>query len=104
MKKLTIFLAVIVYLSGVVGSTGALNAHQRGLFPRLNESRPHAQQTLSFSFGISLVPATWFLTPFMTGFYYYGWTLSREPYPCTEKSQDIWCEDNYRVEGNVHEL
>ncbi len=67
-------LLVIGYLIGWIGTWGAVNASFEYLF-----DQPHPRsyrEDLDFSCGISLIPITWFVAPFMTGFYEHGWRLS----------------------------
>ena len=35
--------------------------------------RKHFREDVGFAAVISLIPPTWFLTPFLTGFYQHGW-------------------------------
>lgn len=57
-----------------VVNAGFINAYFRAeIRPR---GRRDARGSLAFCIGVSLVPFTWIITPFLTGFYMDGWTLS----------------------------
>lgn len=80
----------ILWLAFSIGTVGFLNANLRATFPELMQSPRQAREQLAFSIGISLLPPTWFVIPFLTGFYQDGWTLTGAPLACT-KNPEIWC-------------
>lgn len=68
---------LLIYVGLVTANTGFLNSHFEYYFyePVCKDYRGD----LAFSVAISLVPLTWIITPFMTGFYEHGWRLQRRP-------------------------
>lgn len=66
------FLVICIILSVI--NAGFLNANIRADIPP-KDSRM-ARYDLAFCVGISLIPVVWLITPFVTGFYMDGWTLS----------------------------
>lgn len=59
-------------------NTGFLLAEAQGRFPRI--AKEYYRSDLSFAVFVSCIPVTWIVTPFMTGFYEFGWmrpTLTR---------------------------
>lgn len=66
---------VIVWLILSWVNAGFLHASFHAEFPELFNRR-HCRYDQSFSLGISLVPVTWVVTPFVTGFYADKWEWS----------------------------
>ena len=65
--------ALVVYATMTVLTAGFLNANSRyGYYVNAY----HGRENLAVSFGFSLLPPTWIIAPFMTGFYQDGWTLN----------------------------
>ncbi len=82
---------LILYIGIAIGNAGALNADLRGNTPRLHQSAREARHTLGMSIFFALMPPAVIVTPFVTGFYYNGWTLDSKPFPCT-LDPEIWCD------------
>lgn len=89
--KLKFIVGTCVYLGLSIFNAGALNADLRGSFSKLYQSPYHARSAFSTSLAFGLFPPMWFIAPFITGFYYHGWTLDYRPFPCVSKERDIWC-------------
>lgn len=77
MTKRTIVAGVIVYAGLWAGSYGSILAdfqHQFGISRDIEQEACRGDAGLS-SF-VSLVPITWVLVPFVTGFWQYGWQFT----------------------------
>lgn len=71
-------LYVVLYIGCVIGNTGFLLANLYDN-PRFYVIRDKDYRSdLGAAAGISLVPVTWLMTPFMTGFYEHGWRLRKD--------------------------
>ena len=57
-------------------SWGAYNA-ESSYWIDCEFSVKHYRQNLAMSAGYSLLPPAWVLSPFLTGFYEHGWSLSK---------------------------
>ncbi len=66
----------VIWLACWIGTWGALTAWYQADFPDASASRYRGD--LAFSCGISILPPTWVVAPFVTGFYEHGWCLTRE--------------------------
>jgi hypothetical protein len=71
MKVMVGIFCLVMY----VWTWGALMADLQGSWPSLADE--DYRDDLATSAGFSLIPVIWFLSPFLTGFYEHGWTLSR---------------------------
>lgn len=71
-------ISVVLYIAFAVWNAGAINANMRGEYWYRSQNKRERVQTLSFSVGIALFPPTWIVSPFITGFYQDGWSLSTE--------------------------
>lgn len=71
-----------------------INADFRTEFHQLYQSSYHSKRARANSLGWGLLsgPFGFVITPFVTGFYGSGWTLSGEPFPCTMGTPEIWCK------------
>lgn len=65
---------VVMWIILSVVNAGFVNAYFRAEIPP--RDRREARKELVFCVGASLVPIIWIFTPFFTGFYMDGWTLS----------------------------
>lgn len=68
---MTIILGITIYVFFTLTCAGFILADLEADYPSENKKR--LRQTIGFCVGISLIPATWFLCPFMTGFFVSGW-------------------------------
>jgi hypothetical protein len=66
---------VVIYLACWIWTLGCLMADLQGRFPEMADN--YYCEDLAVTCGISMSPPMWLLAPFMTGFYEYGWSLSR---------------------------
>jgi hypothetical protein len=73
-----------------VVNAGFVNANFRAEFEDLCHSSRWARNHLAFSIGWSLFPLSAVLTPFMTGFYQDGWTLSGAPCERSLLVKGLW--------------
>lgn len=71
-----IALGVLVYAALVLAFAGFLLADIQRRNKYTNGNR-YYRSDLAASVGLCLIPITWLFTPFLTGFFEYGWTLSR---------------------------
>jgi hypothetical protein len=70
-------LYILLSLSLSIANAGFVNASFRADYPMLCSKQKWARENLAFSIGWSLFPVLpLIVTPFVTGFYYSGWTLS----------------------------
>lgn len=77
MSRRALILAACLWIGGSVINAGFINANFRAQHPRLLDSERWARQQCGFALFISsLTPLAWVVTPFMTGFYYDGWSLN----------------------------
>lgn len=75
-----IALGIIVYIvAAILLNAGPTNADFRAAFPTLCTDPRWAKHNQAFAIGWGLLPPAFVLTPFMTGFYVNGWTLSGAP-------------------------
>jgi hypothetical protein len=66
------------YVCGVILCTGALLAQMQSQFKGDREfTQKHYRSDLSFCVALSIIPLVWILVPFLTGFFEYGWMLTR---------------------------
>lgn len=75
-------LYAVLYALGVVACSGALHADLMSItseYPDLQQKL--YRSNLASSVGLSLIPLTWLLSPFLTGFYEHGWQLRRTQPP-----------------------
>ena len=82
---------------GIVAG-GFLNAWDRGddlagggsyaLFQSPGKAR--AFQAFSIGMGLLFGPFALVITPFVTGFYQYGWSLDNTAFPC-KGNPNVWC-------------
>lgn len=85
---------IIAWILCGLSAAGAFNASFRANTPKLHQSPMWAAKTQAFSIGLSVFggPLALALSPVLTGGYYAGWTLTREPFPCITDSPEIWCK------------
>jgi hypothetical protein len=64
-----------------VWTWGTLNAHSDGDFDAMlpDWRCTHYRNNLSVCALLSLMPPMWVISPFLTGFYKYGWRLKPAP-------------------------
>lgn len=76
-----ILLITILWISYGIGAAGLLNADFRCSFPSLYKDKDWAaqHQRINLSFGVITGPFGFVVVGVMSGFGYYGWTLSGEP-------------------------
>lgn len=84
---------IAAWLGCAAITAGAMNASFRGDYPRLYQSRAWAvkQHARFIGFAVFTGPIGLGVVTFSSGFFYHGWTLTRQPLPCTEDPQ-IWCK------------
>ena len=92
MRIIKTSLIVAAWLAASVANAGFVNGYFRTKFHDLDQSALDARSDIAFSIGWSLFPPSWIMTPFVTAFYYGGWTLEYRPFPCTSSNPDIWCD------------
>lgn len=85
MKTRLILIGLAVWMTAGYIAAGFLNADLRGSFPRNYREPAWARSGCAYATGIGLVggPVALAVSPFMTGFYQHGWTLSCKPVPIT---------------------
>lgn len=79
MKTIAIIAALWIACGLIAG--GFFNADHRSRFPELPSTPERARETCAMSMGFGLIggPISLMLSPFLTGFYQYGWTISCAP-------------------------
>lgn len=72
---------VLAWLVCGVIAGGAVNADFRGTYPDLysREAKARAGCARSLGFGLTFGPLSLLMSPFFTGFYQHGWTLTCKP-------------------------
>lgn len=75
------YIIVLAWIGMAIIDAGAINADARGDFPMLASKSDWARHNCGYAWGWSLVggPIGFIMTPFLTGFYAHGWTLSCQP-------------------------
>jgi hypothetical protein len=66
----------VVYVALWIWDAGCLNAYCQHEF---NLGPVYARRNLAFSIMFAGMPPAILITPCVTGFYYYGWSLSVDP-------------------------
>jgi len=71
----------VLWVTAAILNAGFLNADFRGRFPALTRNPDWTHHNCADALGINLpvLPVAVVMTPFLTGFYYHGWTLSCSP-------------------------
>jgi len=66
---------VLIYIAAYLWTAGALFAD----FQHDSEGLPGGwyRRDLGIAMFLAVMPPVWFMTPFMTGFYQYGWKLGK---------------------------
>lgn len=63
-----------------IGNAGFLHASfMNGSYQYLPYDKREVRQDLTICIGFSMLPPMWVITPFVTGFYQDGWTLTLKP-------------------------
>lgn len=65
----------VFYVCMVVITAAGMNASTREQFPTLHTDDRKARQTFAVSILFGLLPPSWLVVPFFTGFYQDGFTL-----------------------------
>ena len=91
MKRTSVIALAVIWFALWLETSGALNANLRGKYPDLMQSPYHARSTLTVSMAFAIFPPAWILAPFLTGFFYFGWSLDGRPLPCVGDPK-IWCQ------------
>jgi hypothetical protein len=76
MSLMVILVFALVCIGLWFWTWGALMADSQCRFPTL-ASRDY-RKDLAVTLLLSVIPTSWLITPFLTGFYEHGWTLTRQ--------------------------
>lgn len=88
------FVGIFLWVCCGIGAAGSFNADMRGEHSKLHQSPSEASHTQgeALAWGIMGGPMALVLSAGLSGGFYHGWTLTREPFPCTASSPEIWCK------------
>lgn len=78
---MTFFLVVFVCIAAWLWSWGTLNAEFMAIWYGSDHAREQYRNGLAISCFFALLPPTWIASPFVTGFYRHGWSLSFQDKP-----------------------
>ncbi len=88
-----IVMPLLLWIVCGLAAAGGHNAQMRAEYPRLYQSPSFSvtRQSTALMIGIVGGPISLLVTAGTSGWFYHGWTLTRQPFPCTSPYPEIWC-------------